>query len=74
MNHSLVQRVSPSAFEERYAKCPDPWNFTTSKYESERYRATMQALSSTAVKKALRYDPQFNRGYAARRRICMAST
>ena len=35
---------APAAFEERYRRSPDPWDFTTSDYEQGRYRAILDAL------------------------------
>jgi len=35
---------SAAAFEERYRKTEDPWSFTTSAYERNRYQTTLNAL------------------------------
>ena len=35
---------SPATFDRIYAADPDPWNFTTSRYEREKYAATLAAL------------------------------
>jgi len=35
---------TPEHFEALYAASDDPWNFATSKYEAEKYDATMAAL------------------------------
>jgi hypothetical protein len=36
---------SPQAFEDRYRRCADPWNFRSSPYEQDRYRRTVGALA-----------------------------
>jgi SAM-dependent methyltransferase len=41
----LAQKVSPEAFEARYLKASDPWQFHTSAYEQSRYDTTLRALS-----------------------------
>jgi SAM-dependent methyltransferase len=35
-----------TAFEELYAANPDPWRFATSRYEREKYRATLAVLGA----------------------------
>lgn len=35
---------APEAFEERYRRAPDPWNFGASPYEQGRYEAIIAAL------------------------------
>lgn len=37
-------RPDPGHFDRLYADDPDPWNFTTSEYEREKYGATIAAL------------------------------
>jgi SAM-dependent methyltransferase len=39
-----VTRVPPRFFDELYADDPDPWEFATSAYERDKYRATIDAL------------------------------
>ncbi len=36
--------LTPEYFDEVYAANADPWNFTTSEYEAEKYAATLAAL------------------------------
>lgn len=36
--------LEPAYFERLYAENPDPWDFETSAYEREKYRATVDAL------------------------------
>lgn len=38
------ESLEPSYFERLYAENPDPWNFQSSAYEREKYRATVDAL------------------------------
>jgi SAM-dependent methyltransferase len=37
---------SPETFDRIYAADPDPWRFTTSRYEREKYAATLAALGA----------------------------
>lgn len=37
--------VSQAAFEEKYRQAGDPWNFTGSRYERDRYAVTLQSLA-----------------------------
>jgi protein-L-isoaspartate O-methyltransferase len=43
---------SPAAFEERYRNDPDPWNFSASAYERNRYRRVMEALPRLSYPRA----------------------
>ena len=38
------ETLAADYFEQIYAAHPDPWNFTTSEYEAEKYTATLAAL------------------------------
>ncbi|MFC2254429.1 SAM-dependent methyltransferase [Labrys portucalensis] len=40
-------------FETLYKSNPDPWNFSTSEYEDQKYQATLQALPRTRYAKAI---------------------
>ncbi|HEY1680407.1 MAG TPA: SAM-dependent methyltransferase [Candidatus Tumulicola sp.] len=40
-------------FDRLYSACPDPWNFETSTYETDKYRATVEALGSRHFGNAL---------------------
>lgn len=40
----LTQSLPPDYFERMFASDPDPWQFATSPYETEKYRASMAAL------------------------------
>ncbi len=44
--------LSPEYFEKVYAANDDPWNFQTSEYEGEKYRATLDALPREKYKNA----------------------
>ncbi len=45
MNPNALEACLPEAFEERYRADADPWHFTSSPYERERYRTTLAALT-----------------------------
>lgn len=45
MNPLASKECAPEAFERRYRADPDPWHFTTSAYERERYAITLKALT-----------------------------
>jgi len=45
--------VSPAAFEAKYRKCSDPWNFTDSVYERGRYAVTLRSLMQPHYRRAL---------------------
>lgn len=45
--------VSPAYFDAMYAADPDPWNFATSAYETEKYAATLSALPRQRYASAL---------------------
>jgi 2-polyprenyl-3-methyl-5-hydroxy-6-metoxy-1,4-benzoquinol methylase len=52
MSKSQVSR--PAAhFEPLYRANPDPWNFTTSPYEQQKYEATLAALGRRRFRRAL---------------------
>jgi cyclopropane fatty-acyl-phospholipid synthase-like methyltransferase len=38
--------LSRKYFEELYASSPDPWNFTDSQYERNKYQTTLEAINS----------------------------
>jgi len=40
----MTQATDPDHFERLYAANPDPWSFTSSAYEREKYAATLAAL------------------------------
>jgi SAM-dependent methyltransferase len=40
----VTQSLPPDYFEQMFAGDPDPWQFATSLYETEKYRASMAAL------------------------------
>lgn len=44
MNKTDKQTLDEKYFEQVYAASDDPWNFTTSAYEAEKYAATIAAL------------------------------
>ncbi len=46
---------SRAFFESQYHRSPDPWNFARSAYETDRYRATLSALSRLRYGRA--YEP-----------------
>jgi 2-polyprenyl-3-methyl-5-hydroxy-6-metoxy-1,4-benzoquinol methylase len=43
----------PQHFEQLYRANPDPWNFTTSAYEQDKYDATLSALGTRRFGRAL---------------------
>lgn len=45
--------VPASMFEEKYQQSEDPWNFASSDYEQEKYRATLAALPREHYRNAL---------------------
>jgi SAM-dependent methyltransferase len=45
--------LPPGYFDRLYARDPDPWRFATSKYERDKYEATLRALPR----------PRFERGF-----------
>jgi cyclopropane fatty-acyl-phospholipid synthase-like methyltransferase len=45
MDQALHDAVSPVAFEKRYRKESDPWNYRGSPYEREKYEVTVRSLS-----------------------------
>jgi cyclopropane fatty-acyl-phospholipid synthase-like methyltransferase len=45
--------LSAEYFDRLYAASTDPWNFETSKYESDKYHATVEALGSKRFQNAL---------------------
>lgn len=55
MKPALAQKVSPLAFEERYSRTSDPWQFLTSAYEQSRYETTLRALARERYGSA--YEP-----------------
>ena len=44
MTTSPGQSLPPSFFDEIYAEADDPWSFTTSDYEREKYATTLAEL------------------------------
>jgi protein-L-isoaspartate O-methyltransferase len=44
--------VSQAAFEAKYRKSGDPWNFAGSRYERERYEVTLRSLLRTHYRRA----------------------
>ena len=44
--------VSQAAFEAKYRQSGDPWNFTGSRYELDRYRFTLKALMRARYRRA----------------------
>jgi protein-L-isoaspartate O-methyltransferase len=44
--------VSQAAFEAKYRQSPDPWNFTASRYERERYSLTLHSLMRPHYRRA----------------------
>jgi SAM-dependent methyltransferase len=51
----MLGSQSEAFFESRYRACHDPWQFATSAYELDRYRATLAALSRPTYRRA--YEP-----------------
>ncbi len=47
------QSWTPDTFDRIYAADPDPWRFTTSRYEQEKYAATLAALGARRFSAAL---------------------
>ncbi|CAN5558892.1 SAM-dependent methyltransferase [soil metagenome] len=47
-----VDPVSAEAFEERYRRSPDPWDFRSSEYETGRYDQTIAALGQQHYRSA----------------------
>jgi len=45
-------RVSEAAFEAKYRQFADPWNFTGSRYERDRYEITLRSLMRTHYRRA----------------------
>ncbi len=45
MERSVTDPSSAAFFERKYQECADPWNFSGSAYELERYDTTMRALA-----------------------------
>jgi SAM-dependent methyltransferase len=45
MNSNIAHKVSQDAFEARYKKHADPWNFASSSYELRRYQTILSALT-----------------------------
>lgn len=45
MNPSATTACAPEAFEQRYRTDRDPWRFSTSAYERERYAITVESLT-----------------------------
>jgi protein-L-isoaspartate O-methyltransferase len=43
---------SEAAFDARYRQSTDPWDFTTSAYERERYQTTIAALTRSSYRRA----------------------
>jgi cyclopropane fatty-acyl-phospholipid synthase-like methyltransferase len=52
MSKSQLSRQAPH-FEQLYRANPDPWNFTSSAYEQEKYEATLAALGARRFHTAL---------------------
>lgn len=52
MNVERPASCSARAFEDRYRRHPDPWNFAASTYERQRYRTVMEALPELAYARA----------------------
>jgi predicted TPR repeat methyltransferase len=46
-------RISAERFEEIYRASPDPWNYTSSEYEREKYAATLAAAGPGPYARAL---------------------
>jgi SAM-dependent methyltransferase len=44
--------VSQAAFEAKYRRSIDPWNFTASRYERDRYELTLRSLMRTHYRRA----------------------
>jgi protein-L-isoaspartate O-methyltransferase len=44
--------VSQAAFEDKYRRNDDPWNFAHSRYEQERYRVTLESLTRPRYRRA----------------------
>ena len=53
MSGRRTQTLPERYFAEIYASDPDPWRFTTSAYEAEKYAATLQALPQARYEHAL---------------------
>ena len=47
------QSLTPEFFRALYQANPDPWNFTTSEYEAQKYAVTLDALTKTTYSSAL---------------------
>jgi len=48
---NLANRQSPAFFEAKYHASRDPWQFSSSNYERERYDATLAALSRASYQR-----------------------
>src|ERR1700733_5485139 len=44
--------VSQAAFEAKYRRSVDPWNFSGSRYERDRYELTLRSLTRTRYRRA----------------------
>jgi trans-aconitate methyltransferase len=55
MNSLRAHATSSEAFESRYRKKADPWDFATSPYERRRYQTVLNALSRSTYR--LIYEP-----------------
>ncbi|CAO4145106.1 class I SAM-dependent DNA methyltransferase [Methylorubrum aminovorans] len=53
MSGRRTETLPERYFAEIYASDPDPWRFTSSAYEAEKYDATLRALPRTRYKNAL---------------------
>lgn len=53
MNRRPDHSLPPDYFARKYAADPDPWNFATSRYEAEKYAATLAALPRARYRHAL---------------------
>ncbi|QIX62143.1 methyltransferase domain-containing protein [Hymenobacter sp. BT18] len=52
MNPNQPHNLPPAYFDEVYRANSDPWNFETSPYEHEKYRATLAALPRPGYQRA----------------------
>ncbi|WP_395666076.1 class I SAM-dependent DNA methyltransferase [Methylocella sp.] len=63
------EKIKPGYFDRLYAESGDPWGFSTSAYEREKYAATLDALPRAAYPRALEIGCSigvFTRGLAPR--------
>jgi 2-polyprenyl-3-methyl-5-hydroxy-6-metoxy-1,4-benzoquinol methylase len=55
----MTPSITPEHFEQLYAANPDPWNFTSSPYEAEKYAATCAALPRARFRSGVEFGCSF---------------